>query len=161
MNVTIESKPTTNSADFDPIFPDLREFPGDGVFFRVFYKNVASCSYIFGSSVVKYGILSNNRRSKRPIFVFELFFFSSSGCSCSKVGWCYPADKSLGIRYCPMRFMVLHNRHHKVSRSSCNTKLLHTILLRIRVRRYFMISNTRYHESHYVTVLDNPLISRG
>ena len=75
MNVTIESEPTTNSADFDPIFPDLREFPGDGVFFRIFYRNVASCSYIFRSSVVKYGILSNNRRSKLPIFVVELFFF--------------------------------------------------------------------------------------
>ena len=26
MNVTIESEPTANSADFDPIFPDLSSF---------------------------------------------------------------------------------------------------------------------------------------
>ena len=45
-----------NSADFDPIFPDLKYFPGDGVFFRVFYRNV--------TSVVKYGILRNKRRIK-------------------------------------------------------------------------------------------------
>ena len=32
-----------------------------------------------------------------------------------------------------------------------------TILLRIRVREHFVMSNTKYHESHYVTVLDNPL----
>lgn len=31
-------QPTMNSADFDPIFPDLRDFPWDGVFFRVFSK---------------------------------------------------------------------------------------------------------------------------
>ena len=32
-----------------------------------------------------------------------------------------------------------------------------TILLRIRVRGHFVMSNTKYQESHYVTVLDNPL----
>ena len=41
VSVTRESEPTTNSADFDPMFPDLRVYPGDGVFFRVFYRNVA------------------------------------------------------------------------------------------------------------------------
>ena len=40
-SVTMESEPTTNFADFVPIFPDLRDFPGDGVFFRIFYRNVA------------------------------------------------------------------------------------------------------------------------
>ena len=38
--LTIESEPTTNSTEFDPIFPDLRDFAGDGVFFRVFYRSV-------------------------------------------------------------------------------------------------------------------------
>ena len=41
VGVTIESGPTTNSADFDPMFPDLRDFPRDGVFFRVILKDVA------------------------------------------------------------------------------------------------------------------------
>ena len=41
VSVTIESEPTTNSADFDPIFPDLRDFPRDRLFFKVFYRNVA------------------------------------------------------------------------------------------------------------------------
>ena len=31
-----------------------------------------------------------------------------------------------------------------------------TILLRIRVRGHFVMSITKNHESHYVTVLDNP-----
>ena len=39
-SVTIESEPTTNCTDFDPIFPDFRDVAG-GVFFRVFYRNVA------------------------------------------------------------------------------------------------------------------------
>jgi len=41
MNVTIEPEPTTNSADFDPIFPDPRDFLGDGVFFTLINRNVA------------------------------------------------------------------------------------------------------------------------
>ena len=58
-----------------------------------------------------------------------------------------------------MRFMLLHNRHHKGSRSvpffiHCKTV---TILLRIRVRGHFVMSITNNHESYYVTVLDNPL----
>ena len=32
-----------------------------------------------------------------------------------------------------------------------------TILSRIRVRGHFVMPNTRHHELHYVTVLDNPL----
>ena len=31
-----------------------------------------------------------------------------------------------------------------------------TILLRVKVRGHFVLYNTKYHESHYVTVLDNP-----
>ena len=63
------------------------------------------------------------------------------------------------VQYCDiMRFMVLHNRHHKVSQSvpffmHCKTV---TILLRIRVRGHFVMSITNNHESHYVTVLHNP-----
>ena len=57
-----------------------------------------------------------------------------------------------------MRFTVLHNRHHKVAQNvpffmHCKTV---TILLRIRVRGHFVMSITNNHESHYVTVLDNP-----
>ena len=44
MSVTIELEPTTNFADFDPIFPDFRDFTGDGVFYRI-YRNVASFTY--------------------------------------------------------------------------------------------------------------------
>ena len=35
-----------------------------------------------------------------------------------------------------------------------------TILLRIRVRGHFAMSNTNYHESHYVTVLDYSQLNR-
>ena len=63
------------------------------------------------------------------------------------------------VQYCDvMRFMVLHNRHHKVSQSVpffMQHKTV-TILLRIRVRGHFVMSNTKYHESHHVTVLNNP-----
>ena len=41
VSVTKEAEPSTNSADFDPMFPDLWNFPGDGVCFKVFYRNVA------------------------------------------------------------------------------------------------------------------------
>ena len=44
MSVTIESEPTTNFADFDPILPDFREFTRDGVFFRI-HRNVAFFTY--------------------------------------------------------------------------------------------------------------------
>ena len=54
-----------------------------------------------------------------------------------------------------MRFTVLHNRHHKVSRSSCIAKPS-VCLLRITVRVHFVMSITKNHESHYVMVLDNP-----
>ena len=59
-----------------------------------------------------------------------------------------------------MRFTVLHKRHHKVSQTvpffmHCKTV---TILLTIRVRRHFVMSITKNHEPHYVTVLDNPRI---
>ena len=57
-----------------------------------------------------------------------------------------------------MRFMVLHNRHHKVSQSVpffMQRKTV-TILLRVRIRGHFVLYNTKYHESHYDTVFDNP-----
>ena len=56
-----------------------------------------------------------------------------------------------------MRFMVLHNRHHKVSQSVSffmHRKTI-TILLRIWARGHFVMSITKTHESHYVGVLDN------
>ena len=42
-----------------------------------------------------------------------------------------------------MRFLVRHNRHHKV-------------FLRIKVGGHFVMSIVKCHESHYVGVLDNP-----
>ena len=59
-----------------------------------------------------------------------------------------------------MRFLVRHNRHHKVSKSvplfkSCKTV---TIFLRIKVGGHFVMSIVKCHESHYVGVLDNPLL---
>ena len=41
VSVTIDSEPSMNSLDLDPMFPDLWNFPGDKVFSRVFYRNVA------------------------------------------------------------------------------------------------------------------------
>ena len=66
---TIESEPTTNSVDFDPIFPILEtetEFSSE-------YFTEMFLSYIFGPSVVKYGILSNNSRSKLHAVIHCLF----------------------------------------------------------------------------------------
>ena len=37
-SVTIESEPSKNSADLEPMFPDLRNFPGEGFFFRAIYS---------------------------------------------------------------------------------------------------------------------------
>ena len=67
---------------------------------------------------------------------------------------------TIHIQYCDiMRFMVLHNRHHKVSQSvsffMCHKTV--TVLLTIRVRGHFVMSVKKNHESHYVTVLDNSL----
>ena len=63
------------------------------------------------------------------------------------------------VQYCDfMRFTVLYNRHRQVSQSVSffmHCKIV-TILLRIRVRGHFVMSTTKNHESHYVTVLDNP-----
>ena len=47
-----------------------------------------------------------------------------------------------------------------VSCSSCICKTI-TILLRIRVRGHFVMSITKKHESHYVTVLDNPQVIKS
>ena len=66
------------------------------------------------------------------------------------------------VQYCDiMRFTVLYNRHHKKSQSVpffvyCKTV---TILLRIRDRAHFVMSISKNHESHRVTVLDNPQFS--
>ena len=68
--------------------------------------------------------------------------------------------KVIPVQYCDiMRFMVLHNRHHKVSQSVSffMQRKTVTILLRIRARGHFVMSITNTHESHYVRVLDNPL----
>ena len=74
--MTIESELTTNSADFDPIFPDLRVFPETE--FSLEYFTEMLPSYIFRPSVVKYGILSNNRRSKLHSVIDCLFVYETS-----------------------------------------------------------------------------------
>ena len=67
---------------------------------------------------------------------------------------------TIHVQHCDiMRFTVLHNRPHKVPQSisffmHCKTL---TILLRIRAGGHFVMSITKNRESHYVTVLDNPL----
>ena len=67
------------------------------------------------------------------------------------------------VPYCDiMKFTVLQNRHHKESQSvaffmHCKTV---TILLGIWVRGHLMMSITKNHESHYVTVLDNPPLAQ-
>ena len=71
----------------------------------------------------------------------------------------YRCNTLIPVQCCNiMRFMVLHNRHHKVSQSV--SFFMHrktvTILLRIRARGDFVMSITKTHESHYVGVLDNP-----
>ena len=62
MRVTIESKLTTNSVDFDPIFHDLRDFLE--MQFSSEYFTEMLLRNIFGPSMVKCDILSNKRRSK-------------------------------------------------------------------------------------------------
>ena len=58
-----------------------------------------------------------------------------------------------------MRFLVRHNRHHKVSQSVplFKSRKTVTIFFRIKVGRHFVMSIVTCHESHYVGVLDNPL----
>ena len=59
-----------------------------------------------------------------------------------------------------MRFLVRHNRHHKVSQSVLLFKSSKTvtIFLRTKVGGHFVMSIVKCHESHYVGVLDNPRI---
>ena len=74
VSVAIESEPSTKSADFDPMFPGLWNFPGDGVFFKLFYKNVA---YFYLQAQRGYcDILSNNRRTKLHAVIDCLFYGS-------------------------------------------------------------------------------------
>ena len=57
-----------------------------------------------------------------------------------------------------MRFLVRHNRHHKVSQSVplFKSRKTVTIFLRIKVGGHFVMSIVKCHESYYVGVLDNP-----
>lgn len=97
VSVTIESEPTSNSADFDPMFPDFRDFPRDGVFVRVCYRNVA---YIFGPSLVKCSILCDDRHSKlhavRLLILLSWLLIMTAACrsqltlssvDCTKTMW--------------------------------------------------------------------------
>ena len=65
--------PTLNSVDFNPIFPNLRDFPGDSFFSEYFTEILLS--HIFGLTMVKYGILSMNSYSKLHAVIDGLFFF--------------------------------------------------------------------------------------
>ena len=66
----MESEPTTNSADLDPMFPELSQRR----MFSSEYFTEMLLSYIFGPSVVKYDVLSNNRRSKLHAVIDCLVF---------------------------------------------------------------------------------------
>ena len=57
-----------------------------------------------------------------------------------------------------MRFLVRHNRHHKVSQSVPHfmSRKTVTTFLRIKVGGHFVMSIVKCYESHYVGVLDNP-----
>ena len=59
-----------------------------------------------------------------------------------------------------MRFLVRHNRHNKVSQSVPHFMFRKTVttFLRIKVGGHFVMSIVKGYESHYVGVLDNPLI---
>ena len=70
--ITIESEPPTNCANFDPMLPNLWNFPGAGVFSEYFTEMLLS--YIFRPRVVKYDILRNNRCSKLHAVLDCLFF---------------------------------------------------------------------------------------
>ena len=63
MSVTIESEPTTNSTDFNPMSALFLETSLEKEFSSEYFTEML-VSYIFGPSVVEYGILSDNRRSK-------------------------------------------------------------------------------------------------
>jgi len=72
MSLKIKSEPTTKSAHFDPIFADLRDFLQTEFSSEYFQKMLLS--YVFRPSVVKYGILGNNRRSKLHAVIDYLFY---------------------------------------------------------------------------------------
>ena len=57
-----------------------------------------------------------------------------------------------------MRFLVRHNRNHKVSQSVPHfmSRKTVTTFLRIKVGGHFVMSIGKCYESHYVGVLDNP-----
>ena len=57
-----------------------------------------------------------------------------------------------------MRFLIRHNRHHKVSQSVPHFMFRKTVttFLRIKVGGHFVMSFVKCYESHYVGVLDNP-----
>ena len=63
MSVTIESEPTTTSANISIRYSLIVETSPETEFSLEYFTEML-LSYIFGPSVVKYGILSNNRRSK-------------------------------------------------------------------------------------------------
>ena len=72
MSATIESEPSTNSADYDPMFPIFETSPETE--FSSEYFTEMLLSYIFGPRMVKYDILSNNRRSTLHAVIDCVFF---------------------------------------------------------------------------------------
>ena len=73
--------------------------------------------------------------------------------------WRLLLDLSIHVQYSDiMRFLVRHNRHHKVSQSVplFKSRKTVTIFFRIKVGGHFVMSIVTCHESHYAGVLDNP-----
>ena len=77
MSVTIKSKPTTNSADFDPMFSDRSDHP-ETEFSSEYFREML-LSYIFGPSEVKYYILRENRRNKLHAVIAYFLTYGMTG----------------------------------------------------------------------------------
>ena len=73
MSVTIESEPSINSTNFDPMFGDFLNSPETELSSECFTEILLS--YIFGPSVVKYNILSINIRRSKLYAVIDCLFF--------------------------------------------------------------------------------------
>ena len=73
MSVTIESELTRNFTDFDPTSALILETSPEKELSSEYFTEML-LSYIFGSSVVKYGILSSKRCSKLHAVIDCLFF---------------------------------------------------------------------------------------
>jgi len=117
VSVTIESEPWTNSFLIwcSPIF---ETYPEREFSLEYFTENLMLLSYIFVPSMVKYNILSNNRRSKLHTVIDCLFFANlSSFMNCAVVPrseCCCTLGKTL---------YMIRQYHGRGSQSGCRNLL--------------------------------------